>query len=173
MTDVETLLRVDAGRTPPGAIAFFMDDEDRGLRRTLTVLAVLAALGVGACVYAGVGLMPISLLVLATGLLAVGGIRTIPEDMDPTAKRRVLVVTASGIIVRDRQGLRNWSFEDLADVVAGVSERRPYLDIIDRRGIHHTFECLEPRRGERARKVIASRLRLRAPRLADSPPATQ
>jgi hypothetical protein len=119
---------------------------------------VLTAAGAVACLIGGVDRMHCTLILLAAGILAVGAVRTIREDENPAFKRKVLVVTSSGVIVRDTRGLRTWRFEELLDVVAGIYDRRPYLGLIDRNGVRHTFECLEFRRGERARRVISSRL---------------
>ena len=47
MSDVEALLSVDAGRVPPGTVAFFARDPERTKRRILAVLAVLVGSGGG------------------------------------------------------------------------------------------------------------------------------
>jgi hypothetical protein len=161
MTQMEILLSVDAGRIPPGVIAFFVDDGDRVARRAKAALAVMLGLAAATCAWLHLGRTPVTLLLLAAGVLALGAMRTLPDDETPTPTRQVLVVTALGLIVRDARGLRSWLFENLIDVVAGVYNGHPYLDLIDQNGVRHSLDCLPFRRGERARQVISARLPLK------------
>jgi hypothetical protein len=161
MTQVEILLSVDAGNTPPGVVAFFVDDGDRVARRAQASIAVVLGLLAGACAWIHAGRAPVTLLLLAAGMLALRAMRTLPDDETPTPTRQVLVVTSLGLIVRDARGLRSWLFENLIDVVAGIYNGHPYLDLIDQNGIRHSVSCLPFRRGERARRVISARLLLK------------
>jgi hypothetical protein len=159
MTEVEALLSVDAGHTPPGIVAFFMDDGRQDGRRARAVLAALAALATVGCALAGVGRIPLTLLAIGVGILAVRATPTLQDKVDLVCKRQVMVVTGVGLIVRDASGLRTWRFEDLAEVVAGIFDHRAYLDLIDQHGTHHTIEYFGFRRAERIRRVISQRLR--------------
>lgn len=158
MTEIEALLSVDAGRRPPGTVVFFLDDGSRGFRRVhagLAVLAGLAALGVA---LGGGGRNGAALLLLVGGMLAVTALPTLRDDSNRDPKRQVLVITALGLIVRDAWGLRSWRFDDVASVVAGMHQSRPYLNLIDRSGKRHTIECAAYRRGLRVRDAISSRM---------------
>jgi hypothetical protein len=161
MTDIEALLSVDAGKTPPGVVAFFMGDPDRDVRHVWLVIAALAGLAAAGTACAGAALLPVTVLVLATGLFGVLATPTLRTDGHQTIKRQVMVVTSEGLIVRDAWGLHSWRLDDLADVVPGIYDCRAYLDIIERNGTRHTIETIGFRRGDRIRQVIAKRLRLR------------
>ena len=161
MTDVEALLSVDAGKVPPGVVAFFMGDPDRDIRLAGVVIAAIAGLAAVGAAYGGAGLLPVTVLVLAAGLFGVLATPTIRTDGHQTIKRQVMVVTAEGLIVRDAWGLHSWRLDDLADVVPGIYDSRTYLDIIERNGTRHTIETIGFRRGDRVRQVITTRLRLR------------
>ncbi len=165
MTDIETLLSVDAGRTPPDTVAFFMDEESRRIPPGQIVLASLMGLGAVAlaCALGKAGLAPITLLVLGAAITIVHAMPTTVVDDQATAKRQVMVVTANGLIVRGPWGLMTWRFEDLHDVVAGMETGRPYLELIDKKANRYTLECEGFRRCERARRVISSRLTLSGP----------
>ncbi len=161
MSDVEALLSVDAGRVPPGVVAFFARDPEASKRRALAVLAVLLAAATAGAYLAGLARPPVALLALAT--LAVV-IQALPPERDPDearAKRPTLVVTASGVIVRDASGLRSWSFEDLVDVRPYLHQQRVGLLLARRDGRREFVDTLSFERGEKVTELIGRRLKPR------------
>lgn len=163
MTEIEALLSVDRGETPPGTVAFFLDDGTRGFRHAHAMFAAAAVLAAAGAGFAGWGRAPVALLLLLAASLALRAIPTLPEDENRDPKRQVLVVTSAGLIVRDADGLRSWRFEELREVVASASvdDPHPYLNLIDASGQRHTVDCSAYRRGERVRRVVAARLQVR------------
>src|SRR5712672_57465 len=115
MSEVEALLSVDRGEIPPGAMAFFPRDQEAPIRRLRGALAVLAIVFAAGSYLVGAGLVPMTLLLLAGAMLGVTACRTIDDEPTPRAKRPTMVVTPTGIIVRDDFGLRTWAFDQLAD----------------------------------------------------------
>src|SRR6185369_6847502 len=101
VTDIEALLSVDAGRVPPGAVAFFAGDIDVGERRTYAVLALLSGVAAAACACGGAGRFLVALLLLSGTALAVLATPTSHEEEERRIKRPVLVVTDVALIVRD------------------------------------------------------------------------
>jgi hypothetical protein len=161
MSDVEALLSVDAGRVPPGTVAFFQRDPERTQRRLLAVFALLVASGTVAAVVAGLSRPPIALLALATIALF---IMALPPERDPEELRRkrpTLVLTANGMIVRDGSGLRSWSFEDLLDVRPYLHQQRIGLLILKRDGSRQFVDTLSFKRGEKVNELIGRRLKPR------------
>jgi|SRR5580692_1002186 hypothetical protein len=168
MSDIEALLSVDAGKTPPGTVAFFQRDPEAAQRRLYRVLAVLvggAALVVGACVCSGVmvGLhrLPIALLALAGIGLGLAGL---PPERDPLTsryKRPALVLTATGMIMRDHSGLRSWAFDQLKDVRPYLHHQRIGLLITLQDGSRDFVDTLSFERGDKVRELIGRRLKLR------------
>lgn len=161
MTEIEALLSVDSGQTPPGTVAVFLDDGTRAFRRLHALFGVAIALSAGAAACAGWGRAPVTLLLLFGAALVLRALPTLPEDENRDPKRQVLVITAFGLIVRDSAGLRRWRFDELQDVVAGIRDSQPYLKLIDREGKRHTVACAAYRRGERVRRMISARLQVR------------
>jgi hypothetical protein len=161
MTEIEALLSVDGGHTPPGTVAFFLDDGTRGFRSVYALLAAAAGATAVAGGWAGWGRAAVVLLLLMGLALALSALPTLSEDENRDPKRQVLVITASGLIVRDDSGLRSWRFEDLTDVVAGIRDSQPYLKLIDHQGKRHIVGCAAYRKGERARRAISARLHVR------------
>src|ERR1700744_2755994 len=109
MSDVEALLSVDAGRVPAGTVAFFARDPETPKRRFFCVLAVLIGGSAVASAIAGLSRPPIAILALAAIALF---IMALPPEVDEETRRQkrpTLVVTATGMIVRDGCGLRSWS----------------------------------------------------------------
>lgn len=169
MTEVEILLSVDAGKSPPDTVTIFMDDRDPDTHgkwriRTLVALAVLL---VGGAIALGVvvgrpALPAMTLMVLAAGLLAVRATPTVADDADappPPQKRQVMVVTPNGLVVRGDWGVKTWRFEDLTDVVAGVdSERRPVLELRDKDGTRYRLRCSGFRCWLRAQQAVTPHL---------------
>jgi hypothetical protein len=161
MSDVEALLSVDAGRVPPGTVAFFQRDPERTQRRLLAVFAVLVASGAVAAFVAGLSRPPIALLALATIALF---IMALPPELDPEEakrKRPTLVLTANGMIVRDGSGLRSWSFDDLLDVRPYLHQQRIGLLILKRDGSRQFVDTLSFKRGEKVNELIGRRLKPR------------
>ena len=161
MSDVEALLSVDAGRVPPGTVAFFARDPERTKRRVLAVMAVLVGAGAGASFIAGLSRPPIALLALATIALFV---TALPPERDPEQeehKRPTLVLTPNGMIVRDGSGLRSWSYDDLADVRPFLHQQRIGLLIAKRDGSRQFVDTLSFKRGEKVNELIGRRLKPR------------
>lgn len=161
MTDIEALLSVDAGRVPPGAVAFFAGDADVGERRTYAALAALSGVAAAACACIGAGRFLTALLVLSGAALAVLATPNAPAEEERRVKRPVLVVTDVALIVRDEWGLKVWRFEDLCGVTATVHDYRPHLLLVDRRGSRYPLDCLRFKNGDRLRDLITKRLAAR------------
>jgi hypothetical protein len=164
MTEIEALLKVDAGQLPPATVAFFaVEENDDADQRAYAALAAMTAIAAVACGLCGGGNLLIALLVLIAATFTVVATPTI-RDPDPDAprpcKRRVMVVTSQGLIVRDAWGLRSWRFDDLSDVVSSSHEHRPYIILVQRDGTRHALDYMSFQRGEQLREVIGSRLKL-------------
>jgi hypothetical protein len=164
MSDIEALLAVDAGRTPPATVAFFARDAEASERLTYAILGAMTALAALACGVAGGPDLVSALLILTAAMFTIVATPTLKapseEDARPI-KRHVMVVTSEGIIVRDAWGLRSWRFEDLAEVAASSYEHRPYMVLIQRDGSRHALDYLNFQRPEQLRQVIDHRLRLK------------
>jgi hypothetical protein len=161
MSDVEALLSVDAGRVPPGTVAFFARDPERTKRRALAVFTVLMGTAMVAGLIGGLSRTPIALLALATiGLF----VMALPPERDPETaghKRATLVLTSNGMIVRDNSGLRSWSFDDLVDVRPFLHQQRIGLLIARRDGGREFVDTLLFKRGEKVNELIGRRLKPR------------
>ena len=161
MSQVEALLSVDAGRVPPGTVAFFPRDPEAQKRRACTILAVIVfGVGVG-LVVCGVRLAAVPLLALVGVALAVGSLPTKPDSDTAPSKSPTLVLTQEGMIVRDADGLRYWEFDELADV-------RPYLHgptlgllVLRKNGKRDFVDTTFFERGERVRELIGRHLKPR------------
>ncbi len=161
MSDVEALLSVDAGRVPPGTVAFFARDPEAPKRRFFFVLAVLVAGAAVASAIAGLSRPPIAILALAAIALFV---QSLPPEQDPEVKRQkrpTLVVTQNGMIVRDGWGLRSWSFDELEDVRPFLHQQRIGLLIAKRDGSRQFVDTLSFERGEKVNELIGRRLKPR------------
>jgi len=163
MSEVETLLAVDRGEIPPGTEAFFPRDHEAPIRRLRATLAVLAALLAGACFLAGAGRIPVSLLLMASAMLGITASRTVGEDEDPRAKRATMVMTPTGLIIRDQYGLRTWSFDQLADVVPIAYQQRIGILMVKRDGSRDVIDNLAFARGEGLREKLRTRIRTNRP----------
>ena len=161
MTDIEVLLSVDAGRVPEGAAAFFVRDRERTQRRWYAVMGGLLIASAAACWYSSAGLPWVAVLVLLGGMFAVMATPTISEEPSTTVKRQVLVVTPRAITMRDGQGLRSWTFEDLADASSWRYADRVDLVLIRRDGTRVFIDCQNFDRGDRLPDVVAQHLRIR------------
>lgn len=161
MSDVEALLSVDAGRVPPGTVAFFARDPERTQRRLLAVFAMLVGSAAVASLLAGLSRPPIALLALGTIALFV---MALPPERDPEEEKRkrpTLVLTANGMIVRDGCGLRTFSFDDLTDVRPYLHQQRIGLLILKRDGSRQFVDTLSFKRGEKVNELIGRRLKPR------------
>lgn len=164
MTDVEALLAVDKGRVPAGTLAFFAQDPDLNERRTYAILAMVAGIAGLACALGGAQRPLVAVIFIASTALVILSAPTLrPQEEEPDYKRHVLLVTPSGIIVRDSWGLRSWSFEDLTEVLPWNYEHRPHLLLIERDGTRHAVDYLGFNRGEHLREVLLDRVN---PRIA-------
>jgi hypothetical protein len=160
MSEVEALLSVDAGRVPPGAVVFPAADPEAPTRRLYAFLALaVGGFAVGCGVHA-VGAEAVALLVTAAAIFAVLALPPSPEPEEARNKRPTLVVTTSGIIVRDESGLRTWRFDELASV-------RPYshaggegLLLVRHDGSREFLDSLCFRRGEFLGEVIRQHVAL-------------
>lgn len=161
MSDVEALLSVDAGKVPPGVVAFFARDPEASKRRALAIFAGLLAAATAAAYFGGLSRPPVALLALATLALI---IQALPPEVDPETaryKRPTLIVTANGVMVRDGSGLRSWTFEDLADVRPYLHQQRIGLLFARRDGSREFVDTLSFERGEKVTEVIGRRLKPR------------
>lgn len=158
MSEVEALLSVDRGVIPAGAVAFFPKDQEAPIRRLRAALAILAGLCAGATYLMGAGLMPMTLLLLAGAMLGVTATRTLEDHPEPRAKRPTMVVTPTGIIVRDDFGLRTWTFDQLADAVPVSYEQRVALLLVKRDGSRDVIDHMAFARGEGLREIIRTRM---------------
>jgi len=162
MTDIEALLSVDAGQVPEGTVAFFTRDPERGQRRLYLVTGALLLLGAVASALAVPGFAATAVLFLGAGIFGVLATPTVKEDARPV-KRQVVLVTPNGIIMRDAQGLRSWTFEDLTDSSSWVHADRVDLLLVRRDGSRIFIDCQGFHRGEKLPDVISKFRRARAP----------
>jgi hypothetical protein len=158
MSEIETLLSVDAGRLPPSTVVFFARDPEAPNRRMLAAMAIMGAtLAVGAA-WMGVDRAMVALLALTTAALSVWATPTAPDPEDVPIKRPTMVVTPHAIIVRDDDGLRTWRFEELKEVRSFLHEHRLGILLVRRDGSRDFLDHMSFERGERLRELIAPRL---------------
>lgn len=158
MSEVEALLSVDAGRVPAGAVVFHVRDPEAPARRARAVLAFVTFGLAFTCAMAGGGRVPVALLAIAACMLAVSATATAPDFDEGPCKPPTLVVTATGMIVRDAYGLRTWRFDELAEVRPYVHYHRPGLLVIRRNGSCDFVDNQLFQRGDHLRDVIGQRL---------------
>jgi hypothetical protein len=161
MSEVEALLNVDAGRVPPGAVVFRARDPEAEVRRLRTVLAIGAGLLTVGLAIAGVAREPIAMLVLTTTMLALSASRTAPEGDEARHKRPAMVLTTTGIIVRDASGLRSWQYEDISDVRTCVCQGQIGIVVVLVGGAMHFIDNLSFARGEHVGGLIRRHLQPR------------
>jgi hypothetical protein len=161
MSEVEALLAVDAGRVPPGVVVFRARDPEAEVRRLRRVLAIASGAVTILLAAAGATREPVAMLVLTTAMLAISATRTAPEPTEPLHKRPTIVLTPTGMIVRDESGLRTWQFEEIADVRACVCQGRVGMIVASRDGSLHFLENLLFTRGEHLSGVIRRHLQPR------------
>jgi len=131
MSEIEALLSVDAGHTPPATVAFFARDAEASERLTYAVLGAMTAwVALISGLLGGPDLVG-ALLVLTAAMFSIVATPTIKDPSDEAArpiKRHVMVVTSEAIIVRDAWGLRSWRFEDLAEhPLMGTSQSQKHV----------------------------------------------
>jgi hypothetical protein len=161
MSEVEALLNVDAGRVPAGAVVFRARDPEAEVRRLRTVLAVGAGLVTVGLAIAGVAREPCAMLVLTTAMLAISATRTAPEGDEARHKRPTMVLTTTGMIVRDASGLRSWQYEDIADVRTCVCQGQVGIVVVLTNGSLHFVDNLLFTRGEQLSGLIRRHLQPR------------
>jgi len=159
MTDIEVLLSVDAGHIPLGTVAFFMRDaasETRKMRALMGALLVVMAIAGG---FAGGGRACVALLLLGAGIFGVLAMPPTSEERGTEIKKRVVVVTQNGIIMRDGRGLRTWLFADLQGASSWRHADRVDLWLERRDGSKSFINCRVFQRGEHLPDVVKQRLR--------------
>jgi hypothetical protein len=161
MSEVEALLNVDAGRIPPGAVVFRARDPESEVRRLRTVLAVGAGLVTVGLAIAGVTRDPIGVMVLITAMLALSATRTEPKGDEARYKRPTMVLTTTGMIVRDASGLRSWQYEEMSDVRTCVFQGQMGIVVVLAGGAMHFIDNLSFARGEHVGGLIRRHLQPR------------
>ena len=161
MSEVEALLSVDAGRVPAGAVVFRAREPEAEVRRLRMVLAVGAGLVTVGLAVAGVAREPIAMLVLTTAMLAISATRTQAEGELARHKRPTMVLTTTGMIVRDASGLRSWQYEDIADVRTCVCQGQVGIVVVLTNGSLHFVDNLLFTRGEQLSGLIRRHLQPR------------
>jgi hypothetical protein len=157
MTEVEALLSVDAGQTPTGCSAFRARDPEGRTRALRAAMAVMFALAAVASGLAGVGHEAIALMVLTASIFAILATPDHPDPEEARHKRPTLVVTPTGMIVRDAHGLRRWQFEDVMEVTRVLSEGSSGLWVVTRDGNADFVDTEVFERGERLWGIVRRR----------------
>lgn len=159
MTDIEILLSVDAGTVPAGSTAFFIRDRTLGLRRTWAAFSAAFLVTAVAAMGSGHhdGILPLGLL---SALFATLALPTLPNDASSDAKRPVVIVTPTTIILRDGHGLRTWAFDELAGVQVSRDAHRMDLILIERDGKRVSIDGRAFDTGHRLQDAIAAHLSL-------------
>jgi hypothetical protein len=94
--------------------------------------------------------------------LGVVSARTLPDyEEDAPIKRPTLVVTQTGIALRDHEGLRTWRFDEVEEVRSFVHDRRLGLLVVRQDGRADFIDCYTYQRGERMRELLRRRLQPR------------
>jgi hypothetical protein len=158
MSEVETLLSVDAGTVPAGVVVFHARDPEAEVRRLRKVLAVGAGLVTVALAIAGATREPVAMLVLTTAMLAISSTRTEPSAEEARLKRPVMVLSGTGMIVRDSNGLRSWQYEEISDVRSCVCQGQVGMVVALRNGQLHFVDNLLFNRGEHVSSHIRRHL---------------
>ena len=161
MTEVETLLSVDAGRIPPDAVVFPAADPEAPGRRLNAFLAAAAGVATVGCLFTGVARELTILMGIIAGIFAVLAMPSEPDPEEARHKPCTLVVTPRGMIVRDDDGLRTWSFDDLAEVVPYLHRNGEGLLLVRRDGSREFLDNRLFRKGEDLVEVISKHLRAR------------
>lgn len=158
MTDVETLLRVDAGERPAGVVLSFERDPHVARRRCMWLATALGIATMAAALHEPsrpeLLLVPISCLLSA---LVVAPSRE-EEDELRDGKPRVIMMTERGLLVRDPWGIRAWNWAEIAFVTAGVLDGRVQMILRDAGGQSHLVDHLVFDRGEQLYRLIGERV---------------
>jgi hypothetical protein len=161
MSDVEALLSVDAGRVPPGAVAFFPRDPEALQRKVCSVFAIIAlAAGLALAIWTP-SRVGVALVALVGVAFAVGAIPTRPDLDEAPVKRPTLLLTTEGLIVRDDSGLRQWHFDDLADVRPYMHFRTLGILVVRKNGKRDFIDTMAFERGDKVPELIGRRLKPR------------
>jgi hypothetical protein len=158
MSEVQALLSVDAGKVPPGAVAFFPRDAEAPARRIRGLCAVIVFAAAFALALSGTARPLVALLALAAVALTVGAMPTRPDQDDPPSKRPTLVLTATGMILRDSSGLRTWCYDELLHVSPFVHELTLGLLVIRKNGRREFLDTASFERGEKVRELLGRRI---------------
>jgi hypothetical protein len=159
MTDIEALLSVDAGRVPEGTVAFFMRDLEVEQRHRRLAVGILFACAAAVCAFCRTGRASVALLGLAAGIFAVLSTPTASEsDCIQQIKRSVVVVTPTGIVIRDSRGLRTLMFTDFLEASSWRHADRVDLLLVRHDGSRVFINCQGFHRGERLPDVVKQRL---------------
>ena len=161
MSDVETLLSVDAGKVPAGVVVFRPRDPEAEVRRLRMVLAVVAGLVTVTVAVVGASREPVGMLVLVTAMLAISATRAEADPAEARQKRPAMVLTTLGMIVRDASGLRSWQYDEIADVRTCVCQGQVGIVVVLRNGQMHFVENLLFARGEHVSGLIRRHLQPR------------
>jgi hypothetical protein len=159
ISEVQALLSVDAGKIPLGVVAFFPRDPEAPARRVRAIFAVIAHAAAFALVLSGTGRPLAALLALAGVALTVGAFPTSSEEEEPPSKRPTLVLTPTGMILRDSCGLRTWHYDDLLHVSPFVHELTLGLLVIRKNGRREFLDTASFERGEKVRDLLRGRIR--------------
>jgi hypothetical protein len=162
MTEVETLLSVDANRVPRGTIAFFQRDPDAPMRRSCAWLAMIVDGFALSLMIANVSKVGTALLALGGVVLTLCALPTKAEGDDRPRKRPTLLLTSDAIVVRDARGMRSWQFDDLQAVLPYADLDGRGLIVIRRDGKRDFIDTDFFERGEKVGDAIGHRLKLRA-----------
>jgi hypothetical protein len=161
MSEVEALLSVDAGRVPTGAVVFRARDPEAEVRRLRRVLAVGAGLVTIGLAIAGCAREPVAMLVLMTTILALSASRVAPDGDEARQKRPTMVLTPTGMIVRDGSGLRSWQYDEIAEVRTCVCQGQIGIVVVLTGGAMHFIDNLSFARGEHVGGLIRRHLQPR------------
>ena len=158
MTDIEALLSVDAGRVPEGTVAFFMRDLEVEQRHRRLAVCIVFACAAAVCAFCRTGRASVALFALAAGIFAVLATPTMSEAKSRQIKRSVVVVTPTGIVIRDGRGLRTLMFTDFLEASSWRHADRVDLLLV-RHDVSRVFiNCQGFHRGERLPDVVKQRL---------------
>jgi hypothetical protein len=96
-------------------------------------------------------------MVLTASIFAILATPDEPDPEEARHKRSTLVVTPTGMIVRDAQGLRRWQFEDVTEVTRVLSEGSSGLWVVTRDGRADFVDTEVFERGERLWGIVRRR----------------
>lgn len=151
---------MDAGRVPPGTLVFPAADPEAPTRRLYAFLSLAIGGFTVGCGMQSVGAAAVALLATATAIFVVLALPTTPEPDEVGNKPSTLVVTASGIIVRDDTGLRTWRFDELASVSPYSHASGEGLLLVRRDGSREFLDAHCFRRGELLGELIRRQAKL-------------